>query len=131
MLRLEPAADSPRALVANLGHAADGAIGLPGALAWSTVLDHAAFTARPCLLWLALAVECSCGRDAERVQLGPNAFSGITKLPPSFSSKKTLERVNARWTSPGKGVGSKKDNELGWSSNVNAKRRIVGGPPFD
>ena len=68
MLRLEPAADSPRALVANLGLAADGAIGLPGALAWSTVLDHAAFTARPCLLWLALAVECSCGRDAERVR---------------------------------------------------------------
>ena len=82
MLQLEPAADSPRALVANLGHAADGAIGLPGALAWSTVLDHAAFTARPCLLWLALAVECSCGRDAERVHRAPNAFSGITKLPP-------------------------------------------------
>ena len=46
----------------------------------STVLDHAAFTARPGLFWLALDLQCSCGRDAERVQLGPNAFSGITKL---------------------------------------------------
>ena len=82
MLRLEPAADSPRALVANLGRAADGAIGLPGALAWSAVLNHAAFTARPCLLWLALAVECSSARDAERVQLQAERVQGITELPP-------------------------------------------------
>ena len=91
MLRLEPAADSPRALVANLGRAADGAIGLPGALAWSTALNHAAFTARPCLLWLALAVECSSARDAERVQLQAERVQGITELPPPPITRNNIE----------------------------------------